>query len=103
MPPADDQTLIMNEATKLSLACRIFRSLYGRWPISLVEIQAKTEGIRFDLFAGRAVVTPLEDDSERIEVFDGVSTRAVKATPIDFGFTAAQREEARAAGYKIKL
>ena len=40
-------------------------------------------------------------DSERIEVFDGINTRAVKATPVDFGFTAAQREEAKSPGMSI--
>jgi len=103
MPSAVDQTLIMNEATKLSLACRMFRSLYGRWPIDFAEIQAKTEGINFAVFAGRAVVTPLPDDSERIEVFDGFNTRRVRAIPIDFKFTAPQIAEAKAPGYKIKI
>ena len=103
MPLADHQALVINEATKLSLACRIFRSLYGRWPSDLAEIQAKTEGINFGTFAGRAVVTPLPDDSERIEVFDGFNTRAVKATPVSFSFTAEQLEEAKTPGFKIKL
>lgn len=102
-PLTDHQTLIMNEATKLSLACRMFRSLYGRWPSDLAEIQAKTVGINFAVFDGRAVITPLPDDSERIEVFDGIHTRGVRATPVDFGFTAAQLEEAKSPGYKIKL
>jgi hypothetical protein len=93
----------MNEATKLSLACRMFRSLYGRWPTDLAEIQAKTEGINFAVLAGRAVVAPLQDDSERIEVFDGFNTRAVRAVPIDFKFTAQQLEEAKTPGYKIKI
>jgi hypothetical protein len=93
----------MKEATKLSVACRMFRSLYGRWPINLEEIQTKTEGINFAVFAGRAFITPLPDDSERIEVFDGVNTRAVTAIPVDFGFTSQQREEAKAPGYKIQI
>jgi hypothetical protein len=81
----------------------MFRSLYGRWPSDLAEVQAKAEGINFAVFAGRAVITPLPDDSERIEVFDGINTRAVKATPVDFGFTAEQLEEAKTPGFKIKL
>ena len=93
----------MNEATKLSYACRIFRNLYGRWPNDLAEIQAKTEGIDFAAFAGRASVTPLPDDAERIEVFDGTNTRTVKAVPVDFTFTPEMREAAKAPGYKIKL
>ena len=84
-PLSEYQALVMNEATKLSLACRMFRSLYGRWPNDLAEIQAKTEGIDFAVFAGKAVVTPLPDDSERIEIFDGVNTRSVKAVPVDLG------------------
>ncbi len=93
----------MNEATKLSLACRMFRGLYGRWPNDLAEIQAKTEGINFAIFVGKAVVTPLPDDSESIEVFDGFNTRSVKAVPVDLGITQAMRKAATAPGYKIKL
>jgi hypothetical protein len=102
-PLSEFQTRVMNEATKLSLACRKFRSLYGRWPKDLAEIQAKTEGIDFGVFLGRAVVTPLPDDSERIEIFDGVNTRSVKAVPVELGVTAADREAAKAPGFKIKL
>jgi hypothetical protein len=93
----------MNEATKLSLACRMFRSLYGRWPRDLAEIEAKTEGIDFAVFAGRAVITPLPDDSERIAIFDGVDTREVKAVPVDLGVTDAARDAAKAPGFKIKV
>jgi hypothetical protein len=100
---ADQPALIMKEATKLSLACRIFRSLYGRWPINLTEIQAKTEGINFAVFAGHATVTPLPDDSERIEVFDGSNTRTVKAVPVDFRFNALQLKDSKTPGYKIKI
>ena len=102
-PLSEFQTLVMNEATKLSLACRKFRSLYGRWPKDLAEIQAKTEGIDFGVFLGRAVVTPLPDDSERIEIFDGVNTLTVKAVPVELGVTDADREAAKAPGFKIKL
>lgn len=63
----------------------------------------QTEGIDFAVFAGKAVITPLPDDSERIEVFDGSNTRAVKAVPVDMGVTPAMREAAAAPGYKIKL
>jgi hypothetical protein len=101
-PLSEYQTRVMNEATKLSYACRMFRSLYGRWPRDLAEIEAKTEGIDFAVFAGSAVVTPLPDDSERIAIFDGANTREVKAVPID-GVTDAAREAAKAPGFKIKL
>jgi len=102
-PLSDYQTQVMNEATKLSLACRMFRGLYGRWPNDLAEIQAKTEGINFAIFVGKAVVTPLPDDSEQIEVFDGFNTRSVKAVPVDLGITQAMREAATAPSYKIKV
>jgi hypothetical protein len=103
LPLSEYQTRVMNEATKLSLACRMFRSLYGRWPKDLAEIQAKTEGIDFGVFLGRAAVTPLPDDSERIEIFDGANTRSVKAVPVELGVTEADREAAKAPDYKIKL
>ena len=102
-PLSEYQTRVMNEASKLSLACRMFRSLYGRWPHDLAEIQAKTEGINFAVFVGKAVITPLPDDSERIEVFDGINTRAVKAVPVDMGVTSAMREAAKAPDYKIRF
>ena len=102
-PLSEYQTKVMNEATKLSYACRTFRTLYGRWPNDLAEIQARTEGIDFAVFAGRASVTPLPDDSERIEVFDGLNTRAVKAVPVDMTISPEMREAAKAPGYKIKL
>jgi hypothetical protein len=102
-PLSEYQTRVMNEATKLSLACRMFRSLYGRWPSDIAEIQAKTDGIDFAVFAGKAVVTPLPNDSERIEIFDGVNIRAVRAVPVDLGITDAVREAAKAPGFKIKV
>jgi hypothetical protein len=93
----------MNEATKLSFACRMFRGLYGRWPSDLAEIEAKTEGIDFAAFMGKAVITPLPDDSELIQIFDGVNTRQVKAVPVDLGITDAKRQEAKAPGFRIKV
>jgi hypothetical protein len=103
LPLSEYQTQVMNEATKLSFACRMFRSLYGRWPNDLAEIEAKTVGIDFAVFMGKAVVTPLPDDSELIQVFDGVNTRAVKAVPVDLGVTDAKREAAKAPEFKIKV
>jgi hypothetical protein len=103
LPLSEYQTQVMNEATKLSFACRMFRNLYGRWPNDLAEIEAKTEGINFSVFLGKAVVTPLPDDSERIQIFDGFNTREVKAVPVDLGVTDAKREAAKAPGFKIKV
>src|ERR1700691_4599287 len=65
----DLQARVMNEATKLSFACRLFRGLYGRWPKDLPEIQAKTEGIDYAVFRGKALITPLPDDSDPIQIF----------------------------------
>ena len=49
------------------------------------------------------MITPLPDDSERIQIFDGVDTREVKAVPVDLGGTDAMREAAKSPGYKIRL
>jgi len=103
LPLSEYQTRVMNEATKLSLACRLFRSLYGRWPKDLSEIEAKSEGIDFAVFGGKAVITPLPDDSERIEIFDGINTRSVKAVPVNPGVTDAMREASKAPSFKIKV
>lgn len=93
----------MNQATKLSLARRIFGDLYGRWPSDLAEIRAKTEGIDFEVFAGKAVITPKSGDAENIQIFDGFNTRSVRAVPVDFHFSAAQRDAAKEPGFKIKV
>jgi hypothetical protein len=103
LPLSEYQTRVLNEATKLSFACRMFRTLYGRWPNDLAEIEAKTEGLDFGLFMGKAVVTPLPDDSELIQAFDGARTLSVKAVPVDLGVTDAQREAAKAPNFKIKV
>jgi hypothetical protein len=103
LPLSEYQARVMNEATKLSYACRMFRALYGRWPNNLTEIEAKTEGVDFAAFMGKAAVTPLPDDSELIQIFDGVNTRRVKAVPVDLGVTDAKREEAKAPGFKIRV
>ena len=102
-PLSEFQTMVMNEATKLSYACRMFRSLYGRWPRDLAEIEARTEGINFGVFLGKATVTPLPDDSAKIEIFDGVNTRAVKAVPVDFQITDEQRAAAQKPDFKIRV
>ena len=81
----------------------MFRSLYGRWPRDLAEIEAKTEGIDFGVFLGKAAVTPLPDDSATIEIFDGVNMRAVKAVPVDFQITDEQRAAAQKPDFKIRV
>ena len=103
LPLSEFQTKVMNEATKLSFACRYFRSLYGRWPKNIAEIQSKTEGIDYGVFLGKAKVTPLKDDAAEIQIFDGKNTRSVKAVPVDFPITAEQKAEAQKPEFKIKL
>lgn len=101
-PLSEFQTQVMNAATKLSYACRYFRSLYGRWPKDIAEIQAKTEGIDFGVFLGKASVKPLPDDSAQIEIFDGTNMRSTKAVPVAFTITDAERVAAQMPEYKIR-
>ena len=103
LPLSDFQRKVMNEATKLSYACRYFRGLYGRWPKDLAEIQNKTEGIDYGIFLDRASVTPLEGDAEKIQIFDGKDVRAVRAVPVQLNISDAERSAAQKPGYKIKL
>lgn len=102
-PLSEFQAQVMDAATKLSYACRYFRSLYGRWPKDIAEIQAKTEGIDFGIFLGKASVTPLPDDSAQIEIFDGTNMRATKAVPVAFKITEEERAAAQKPDYKIRL
>lgn len=93
----------MNEATKLSYACRYFRCLYGRWPSSIREIESRTEGIDFGVFPGKAFLVPRPDDTEEITVYDGVCYRMVIAVPVAFPITDQMRAEARKAEFKIRI
>jgi hypothetical protein len=102
-PISEYQTQVLNEATKLSLACRLFRYFYGRWPADLSEIEHKTIGIDYGIFLGRATVTPNSDDSEDITVFDGEDPREAHATPIDFGMPEGDKKKALEPGFKINV
>lgn len=102
-PLSDYQTKIMNEATKLSLACRLFRYFYGRWPADFHEISEKSTGIDLGVFLGRALVTPLDNDAAKISIFDGENMREVVATPIDFGMSSSQVRAAHEPGFKIDI
>lgn len=103
LPLSDFQRQVMNEATKLSYACRYFRRLYGRWPKDLAEIKSRTEGIDFGVFLDRAKVTPLDGDAEEIQIFDGQNVRSVRAVPVPFQVTDEQLKEAQKPEFKIKL
>lgn len=102
-PLSQYQTKVMNEATKLAMACRLFRYFYGRWPANLQEIERKTTGIDYGIFLGQAKVTPNSDDSEDISIFDGQNTRVDHATPIDFHMPKSVRTAAQAPGFKIDV
>ncbi|SFR86727.1 hypothetical protein SAMN05216570_0131 [Dyella sp. OK004] len=93
----------MNEATKLSLACRLFRYFYGRWPANFHEISEKSTGIDLGVFLGRALVTPLDNDAAKISVFDGENVRETVATPIDFHMSNSQVRAAQEPGFMIDI
>lgn len=100
---SQEQTLILNEASKLSYACRMFRYLFDRWPNDIKEIESKTTGIDFAIFKGNARVAPATDDSAEISVFDGVNTLSVQATPIDFALSDRYKAKAKVEGFKIHV
>jgi len=103
MPLSEYQSRVMDEATKLSYAARMFRYLYGRWPANIEEIKSKSAGINFDVFRGRASITPSSNDSAEISIFDGENTRSVQATPIDFQLSNVARQQSRLPGFKIEV
>ena len=102
-PMSEYQTKVMNEATTLSLACRMFRDLYGRWPNNLFELQCRTEGIDYSIFIGKASIKPNSDDTAIISIFDGVDYRETTAVPVSFNYSAEERAEAIKPKYRIKL
>lgn len=50
------QTSILDEATKVSTAARIFHGLYGRWPNDVEELASRTAGIDFTIFEGKILL-----------------------------------------------
>jgi hypothetical protein len=102
-PLADYQERVMNEATKLSLACRLFRYLYGRWPSDIQEIERKATGIDFGAFMKKATVTPVAGDAEKITVFDGTNVREAVAVPVDFHLPESEKLAAQKQDFKIDI
>ena len=100
---SDYQKLVIDEATKLSYACRMFRYIFGRWPSNIDEIMSKTNGIDFEVFKGTAVVTPVDNDSAQISVFDGVNTLSVQATPVDFDLPESYKSHTNDPAFKIDV
>ena len=102
-PLSGQQSRVLNEATKLSFACRLYRYYYGKWPANLDDIRNKTTGIDFEVFKGRAEVTPNADDSEDISIYDGENVRTAHATPIDFHMPKSEIRKAQSPGFKIDM
>jgi hypothetical protein len=73
------QTAVIDEASKLSAACRTFYGLYDRWPTSLVEIEGRTEGINFSKFNGKAGLE-IVPEGLVITIFDTKFERKMLAT-----------------------
>jgi hypothetical protein len=103
MPLSEYESRVMDEATKLSYACRMFRYLYGKWPANINEIKSRTNGIDYDVFRGRATIAPTENDSAEIAIFDGENVRSVQATPIDFHLSDSVREQSQSSKFKIDV
>ena len=103
MPLSEYQSRVMDEATKFSYAARMFRYLYGRWPANIEELKNKSSGIDFNVFRGKATITPSSNDSAEISIFDGENTRSVQATPVDFHMSDSARQQSQSAGFKINV
>jgi hypothetical protein len=95
------QTRILDEATKLSAACRVFSGLYGRWPKDMQEIEARTTGIDFGAFGG---IASLEEVPEGLDIsfFDGEDERHVLATAMAIQ-PADVRASAQDPAFKIRI
>ncbi len=75
----EEQTKILNEATKVSTACRVFYGLYGRWPNGLQEIKNRTSGIDFSVFGDKLFIKETAEGLV-ITVFDSRDVRQLLAT-----------------------
>lgn len=97
------QKMVLDEASKLSYACRMYRYLYGQWPGSIEQVKQRTNGIDFSLFKDSASISPASDDTAVITVFDGVNTLSVSATPIDFQLPDEYKSKAKDPGFRIDV
>lgn len=73
------QTRVLDEATKVSTACRVFYGLYGRWPNNAQEIESRTRGIDYSVFKGELLLEVVPEGLA-IVVFDGKQVRQLLAT-----------------------
>lgn len=103
MPRAEYSAKVMIEAARVSLACRYFRNLYGRWPTGIREIASRTEGIDYDIFMGKAMLVARPDDTLEITVFDGTSFRHIVTTATVIEIPEEQRSASRSDDFKIRF
>ncbi|MEL1264977.1 hypothetical protein [Pseudoxanthomonas putridarboris] len=73
------QTTILDEATKVSAAARVFHGLYGRWPNDVQELAARTVGIDFTLFDGKILIDAVPEGLA-VTIFDSIDVRRLLAT-----------------------
>lgn len=96
-----EQTRILDEATKLSAACRTFHAFYERWPKNIQEIESRTSGIDFSVFQGKVDIDAVPEGLV-ITIFDSIEVRRLLATA-----EAPATEDARAAAqdpaFKIRV
>ncbi|MGY1528727.1 hypothetical protein [Luteimonas sp. A649] len=75
----EHQTAILDEATKLSAASRVFYGLFNRWPKDIQELSDRTTGIDFTVFDGKISIDATTDGLV-ITVFDSKDVRKLLAT-----------------------
>jgi len=76
---SEHQTAILDEATKVSAASRVFYGLYNRWPKDIQELSDRTTGIDFTIFDGKIAINATADGLA-ITVFDGKDVRQLLST-----------------------
>ena len=95
--------LLMVEVDDIATACHYFRELFGRWPQSLKELMAITEGVDYSIFPEAPTLTPLPDDTERFRFFDGKNWWERKLTRMTVEFPPAVLKAAQSPGFKIRI
>jgi hypothetical protein len=95
------QTAILDEATKVSAAARVFHGLYDRWPSQVQELADRTQGIDFAVFAGKILIDEVPEGL-MVTVFDSQDVRRLLATT---GWPASpgMKESAQSPDFRIRV
>ncbi|MFZ6695085.1 hypothetical protein ACO0J1_04820 [Stenotrophomonas acidaminiphila] len=97
----EKQIKILDEATKVSAASRVFHGLYGRWPKDIQELVCRTSGIDLAVFEGNILIDVVPEGLV-VTIFDSIDVRRLLATE-DSAASPEMQELARDPAFRIRI